>query len=226
MSSSPVPRGLCFNLVDQMWNGINMYQLSISPISIEVETGCNYCWGDPFLHFHDFHDYWRTGIFWWKGIPQKIQQKQLQMTLHIFIWTLWIHGIFIHLCCKQHMWCFVSRCFFWTFTMVSCIKKLQAQIFDSNSSLFCNEGCEAFQVAMVSHPGCNLPYRLRRCRRGVGCCGLLDDPRSYWSGGCFFRDKVDQSSPEYLGKILMLYDKHIIYFHQKCTIYQKSYWYI
>lgn len=33
-------------------------------------------------------------------------------------------------------------------------------------SLFCNEGCEAFQVAMVSHPGCNLPYRLRRCRMG------------------------------------------------------------
>lgn len=87
-------------------------------------------------------------------------------------------------------------------------------------------GCEAFQVA-IPHPGCNLPYRLRRCPMVSAVFWLLgSSPRSYWSGGCFFRDKVDQSSPEYLGKILMLYDMHIIYLHQKCTIYQKSYLYI
>ena len=78
MSSSPVPRGLCFNLVDQMWNGINMYQLPISPIIMEVETGCNYYWGDPFF---DFHDYWRKGIFWWKGIPQKIKKTPLNFNM-------------------------------------------------------------------------------------------------------------------------------------------------
>lgn len=54
--------------------------------------------------------------------------------------------------------------------------------------------------------------------------GMTPGPKR--SGGCFGWQGWEKSSPECLGKILMLYDMHIIYLHQECTIYQKTIIYI
>ena len=195
-----------------------MYQLpiAISPIIMEVETGCNYYWGDRFFTSMIIGG---RASFGGRGFPKRSNKNNCR---RLFIYSYGPYGfttfLFIFPVSLHVMFCFPVV--FWSFTMVGCIKKLQVKL---RAACFF-EGCEAFQVA-IPHPGCNLPYRLRRCRMVLGgflATGVIPQV-PLRSGGCFFRDKVDQSSPEYLGKILMLYDMHIIYFHQKCTIYQKSY---
>ena len=96
---------------------------------------------------------------------------------------------------------------------VGCIKSPSRSKSVTQCSLFGIEGCEAFQVA-IPHPGCNLPYRLRRCRMGW--------PQVLLSGGCFGWQGWSVDHPNIWGKILMLYDMHIIYLHQTAQSIKKA----
>ena len=99
---------------------------------------------------------------------------------------------------------------------VGCIKSPSRSKSVTQCSLFGIEGCEAFQVA-IPHPGCNLPYRLRRCRMGW--------PQVLLVRWLLWVTRLISWSPQYLGE-----DSHVIWYahhlsSSNCTIYQKSFIY-